>query len=141
MDFGIGLKQEEKMNLVILSGRLTQVPEIQESKNGTSYLWNAVAVRGRDKDDTTFVNITVFGKTAEFVEEYLDKGCRVVISGRLSVNDKGYTNVVVNSVEPIDWATDNEEDEEDEYDEEEYEDDDDEWEYEDEDDEWEEEEE
>lgn len=122
------------MNFVVVSGRLTQDPEVEESENGTLYLRNAVAVRGRTNDEVTFVNFVAFSKTAEFIEDYLAKGCRVIVTGRLSVNENKYTSIIVNNIEPIDWAMEDAEEEDEEYEDDEYE-------YEDEDEEWEEEEE
>ena len=85
------------MNKVILMGRLTRDPEVRYSQ-GDSQMAIAkfsLAVDRRYKkqgDETTadFFNCTAFGKQAEFVEKYLKKGTKVVVTGRIQ-NDN-YTN-------------------------------------------------
>jgi len=84
------------MNKVILMGRLTRDPEIRYSQNGNSMAIArfSVAVDRRFKregePDADFFNCTAFGKQAEFIERYLHKGTKIVLSGRIQ-NDN-YTN-------------------------------------------------
>ena len=84
------------MNKVILMGRLTRDPEVRYSQGAsqTSVARFSVAVDRRFKregePDADFFNCTAFGKTAEFVERYLHKGTKIVLSGRIQ-NDN-YTN-------------------------------------------------
>lgn len=82
------------MNKVILMGRLTKDPEISSSTSGTTFARYSLAVdRKYKKDgepDADFFNCTSFGKQAEFVEQYLHKGTKVVAVGRLQNNN--YTN-------------------------------------------------
>ena len=84
------------MNTVILMGRLTRDPEVRYSQGAsqTSVARFSVAVERRFKregePDAYFFNCTAFGKTAEFVERYLHKGTKIVLSGRIQ-NDN-YTN-------------------------------------------------
>lgn len=84
------------MNKVILMGRLTRDPEVRYSQgaNQTAVARFSVAVDRRFKrdgePDADFFNCTCFGKQAEFVERYLRKGVKVVLSGRIQ-NDN-YTN-------------------------------------------------
>ena len=84
------------MNKVILMGRLTRDPEVRYSQNATSTAIGrfSLAVDRRFKregqPDTDFFNCTAFGRTAEFVEKYLKKGTKVVVSG--SVQNDNYTN-------------------------------------------------
>ena len=85
------------MNKAILMGRLTRDPEVRYSQ-GDSQMAIArfsLAVDRRYKkqgDETTadFFNCTAFGKQGEFVEKYLKKGTKVVVTGRIQ-NDN-YTN-------------------------------------------------
>lgn len=84
------------MNKVILMGRLTRDPEVRYS-SGDQPLAIArfsIAVDRRFKrdgePDADFFNCTSFGKQGEFVERYLHKGTKVVVSGRIQ-NDN-YTN-------------------------------------------------
>ena len=84
------------MNKVILMGRLTRDPEVRYSQGATATAVArfSVAVDRRFKrdgePDADFFNCTCFGKQAEFVERYLHKGTKVVLTGRIQ-NDN-YTN-------------------------------------------------
>lgn len=82
------------MNKIILMGRLAKDPEISSSASGTTFARYSLAVDRKFKSDNgptaDFFNCTSFGKQAEFVERYLKKGTKVVISGRLENNN--YTN-------------------------------------------------
>ena len=84
------------MNKVIMMGRLTRDPEVRYSQgaNGTAVGRFSIAVDRRFKregqPDADFFNCTSFGKQAEFVERYLKKGTKVVISG--SVQNDNYTD-------------------------------------------------
>ena len=79
------------MNKIILMGRLTKDPEISSSTNGTTFARYSLAVDRRFKregdPDADFFNCTSFGKQAEFVEKYLKKGTKVVLTGRLQNNN------------------------------------------------------
>ena len=82
------------MNKVIMMGRLTREPEISSSASGTTFARFSIAVDRKFKKegepDADFFNCTSFGKQAEFVEKYLKKGTKIVVSGRLQNNN--YTN-------------------------------------------------
>ena len=85
------------MNKVILMGRLTRDPEVRYSNgdNATAIARFSIAVdrrfkRGNDGQDADFFNCTAFGKQGEFVEKYLKKGTKILLSGRIQ-NDN-YTN-------------------------------------------------
>ncbi len=84
------------MNKVILMGRLTRDPEVRYSQGAsqTAVARFSVAVDRRFKrdgePDADFFNCTAFGKQAEFVEKYLHKGTKILLSGRIQ-NDN-YTN-------------------------------------------------
>ena len=82
------------MNKVILMGRLTREPEVSSSASGTTFARFSIAVDRKFKKegdpDADFFNCTSFGKQAEFVERYLKKGTKIVVSGRLQNNN--YTN-------------------------------------------------
>ena len=77
------------MNKVILMGRLTRDPEVRYSQgqNSTAIAKFSLAVDRRFRRDgqpeADFFNCTCFGKQAEFVEKYLQKGTKVVASGRV----------------------------------------------------------
>lgn len=82
------------MNKVILMGRLCKDPEISSSTGGTTIARYSIAVDRKYKKegepDADFFNLVSFGKQAEFVEKYLHKGTKIVISGALQNNN--YTN-------------------------------------------------
>ncbi len=84
------------MNKVILMGRLTRDPEVRYSQGAsqTAVARFSIAVDRRFKregePDADFFNCTCFGKQAEFVERYLHKGTKIVLSGR--VQNDNYTN-------------------------------------------------
>ena len=76
-------------NRVILVGNLTRDPELRYISSGTAVSEIGLAVNDRVKrgdqwvDETTFVDITLWGRTAEVANEYLSKGSPVLIEGRL----------------------------------------------------------
>jgi single-strand DNA-binding protein len=76
-------------NRVILVGNLTRDPELRYIPSGTAVSDIGLAVNDRVKrgndwvDETTFVDITLWGRTAEVANEYLSKGSSVLIEGRL----------------------------------------------------------
>lgn len=91
------------MNNVILMGRLTRDPELQYSNNGTAFSKFSIAVpRDFKRDETDFINCLAFGKTAETIAEWLGKGRRIALQGRIqtgsyqnSNGDTVYTTEVV----------------------------------------------
>lgn len=84
------------MNKAIFMGRLTRDPEIRYSQgeNAIAVARFSIAVNRKykrgDDPDADFFNCVCFGKQAEFVEKYLYKGIKIVISGRVQNNN--YTN-------------------------------------------------
>lgn len=88
------MKGEETLNKVIMMGRLTRDPEVSSSTSGTTFARYSIAVDRKIKTEgqpeADFFTCTSFGKQAEFVEKYLKKGTKILITGRLQ-NDS-YTN-------------------------------------------------
>ena len=84
------------MNKAILVGRLTRDPEVRYSQgeNTTAVARYTIAVERRFKRDgeptADFIPCVVFGRSAEFVEQYFRQGMRVAISGRIQTGN--YTN-------------------------------------------------
>ena len=75
------------MNLVILTGRLTRDPELKFGQSGKAYSRFSLAVdRPFQKGEADFINCVVFGKTAELIGEYLRKGRKVGVQGRIQMN-------------------------------------------------------
>ncbi len=79
-------------NRVILVGNLTRDPELRYIPSGTAVTTIGLAVNDRVKrndqwvDETTFVDITLWSRTAEIANEYLSKGSSVLIEGRLKLD-------------------------------------------------------
>ncbi|MEM6328658.1 MAG: single-stranded DNA-binding protein [Planctomycetota bacterium] len=76
-------------NRVVLVGNLTRDPELRHIPSGAAVSEIGLAVNDRVKkadqwvDETTFVDITLWGRTAEVACEYLSKGSSILIEGRL----------------------------------------------------------
>ena len=79
-------------NLVILVGNLTRDVELKYTQNQLAIAKFGLAVNDRVKknnewvDEATFVDITLFGRTAEIANQYLSKGSSVLIEGRLKLD-------------------------------------------------------
>lgn len=101
------------MNNVVLIGRLTKDPELKYSQAGKAYCRFTVAVnRDFNKEEADFINCLAFGKTAETIAEWLGKGRRIALQGRIqtgsyqnSNGDTVYaTEVVADRFEFVDSA-------------------------------------
>ncbi len=80
-------------NRVILVGNLTRDIELRYTPGGTAVTDVGLAVNDRRKnqagewvEETTFVDVTLWGRTAEVASEYLSKGAPVLIEGRLRLD-------------------------------------------------------
>jgi single-strand DNA-binding protein len=80
-------------NKVILLGNLTRDPEVRYTPKGTAVAELGMAVNrvytaenGEKREETTFVDVTLWGRTAEIAGEYLKKGRPVFIEGRLQLD-------------------------------------------------------
>lgn len=80
-------------NKVILVGNLTRDPELRYTPKGTAIAKIGVAVNrvwtneaGEKKEEVTFVDVDVFGRTAENVGQYMRKGRPILIEGRLRLD-------------------------------------------------------
>ena len=74
------------MNSVNVIGRLTKPnePKQYNSQNGNGLmLKNTIAIKGKKKDESYFVDFTAWGKTAEYLAQYSNKGDKIAISGEL----------------------------------------------------------
>lgn len=90
------------MNKVILMGRLTRDPDVRYSAGGgdqqQAYARYTVAVDRRMRRDNNdpnaqtadFISCVAFGRSAQFAEQYLHKGTKVVVTGRIQTGK--YTN-------------------------------------------------
>jgi single-strand DNA-binding protein len=81
-------------NRVILVGNLTRDPEVKYTTGGTAVSEISLAVNrtwfdknaNERKEETTFVEVTLWGRQAEVAGEYLAKGRPVLIEGRLQLD-------------------------------------------------------
>ena len=100
------------MNNIILIGRLTKDPDLRYTQAGKAVCSFTLAVDrpySGDKKEADFINIIVWNKVGENCAQYLSKGRKVAVQGRLQIrnyeDDKGYkkyiTEVVANSVEVL----------------------------------------
>ena len=98
------------MNILSINGNLVKDMEVRQYGKGNIMATFTVANNERvgQNDVSTFINCVMFGeKRIEALQKYLVKGCKVLISGRLSIenyqddegNYKNYTSVVVNNLE------------------------------------------
>ena len=76
-------------NLAILEGRLVGDPEIRYTQNGTALCKFSIANNNdyyKDEElqkQVSFVDVTTWAKLAEQCNEYLKKGSRIIVNGRL----------------------------------------------------------
>ena len=82
-----------ELNKVLLIGNLTRDPEVRYLPSGTAVAEFDIAVNRRFKNregelqkETLFIRTASFGRTAEFCGEYLKKGRRVYVEGRLRLD-------------------------------------------------------
>ncbi|MDZ4658225.1 MAG: single-stranded DNA-binding protein [Bythopirellula sp.] len=79
-------------NRVVLMGNLTRDLELRYIGSGMAVADIGLAVNDRVKkndqwvDEATFVDVTLWGRTAEVANEYLSKGSSVLIEGRLKMD-------------------------------------------------------
>lgn len=72
------------INQVILMGRLTRDPETRTTPSGKTVTSFSLAVDRLGADDQAdFFDVTAWEKTGELVQQYLSKGRRVLVQGRL----------------------------------------------------------
>lgn len=107
-------------NKVVLVGNLTRDIELRYSTSGSAIGNSAIAVTrkfntqsGEKKEETCFVDISFFGRTAEIANQYLSKGSKILVEGRLKLDqwtDNNGTNrskhsIVVENMEMLGGTT------------------------------------
>ena len=77
-------------NKVVLVGNLTKDIELKYLPSGSAVATSSVATShkyksasGEQKDEVCFLDFTIFGKTGEIANQYLKKGSKVLLEGRL----------------------------------------------------------
>jgi len=80
-------------NKIILAGNLTRDIEIRYTQGGSAIGNTAIATTrkfksqtGEQKEEVLFVDLTFFGRTAEIANQYLRKGSKVLVDGRLKLD-------------------------------------------------------
>lgn len=99
------------LNVVAIMGRMVKDPELKTTNSGKSVCSFRIANDSGYKDasgqsQTNWLDVTAWGKTAEFVCKYFPKGALIAIEGRLqsrnyqdkSGNNRNAVEVVVNNV-------------------------------------------
>ena len=103
------------MNNIILIGRLTKDPELRYTPNGKAVCSFTLAVDrpySGEKKEADFINIVVWNKVGENCAQYLSKGRKAAVQGRLQIRSyednngqrRYVTEVVANSVEFLEWG-------------------------------------
>ena len=87
------------MNRTILTGRCVANMELVGRERNVGKV--SIAVNGFNKEDTNFIPITCFGKTAENGAKYIYKGMLIAVEGRISQNSYEKDGKTYNSIEVI----------------------------------------
>lgn len=81
------------LNKVMLIGNLTRNPEVRYTPKGTAVTDLGLAInrtwsndQGQKQEETTFVDVTFWGRQAEVLQQYLSKGRGVYVEGRLQMD-------------------------------------------------------
>lgn len=82
------------VNKVLVAGRLTRDPELKYTGSGVALCKLGLAVSrvyktkdGEKKEETAFINVTVWDKYAEYIGQNVKKGRPVIVEGRLISNE------------------------------------------------------
>jgi len=107
-------------NQITLVGNLTRDIELRYTQGGAGIANTAIATshkytsNGEKKEETCFVDITAFGKTGEIMNQYLRKGSKVLIVGRLKLEQwekdgqkRSKHSVIVETMKMLDSKSDN----------------------------------
>lgn len=105
------------LNKVMFAGHLTRDPELKKTTSGLSICEFGLAASRKNKaksgeirEEVCFVEVTVFGKTADAVLKYVSKGSNIYIDGRLVLdqwqdrndgNNRSKLKIVAESVQFI----------------------------------------
>ncbi len=88
------------INQTILAGWITNDIRLYRTESGKEYVRGAVTVQRnyKNKDtgkaDTDIINFTAFNSTARFLDEWVGKGDRVVVKGRLQSSNYKIKQVI-----------------------------------------------
>ena len=80
------------INMVTVVGRLTKDPELKYTNSGTAVAKYSIAVNRKKRngdnweDEVSYFDVVVWGKQGEAIQQYLNKGKQIAISGELRQN-------------------------------------------------------
>ena len=109
-------------NKIIMIGNLTRDIELKYLPSGTAVANTAIASNrryknkmGEQQDETCFIDVVFFGRTAEIVNQYLRKGSKVLVEGRLKLDQWSDQNgqkrskhsITVENMQMLDSKSDN----------------------------------
>lgn len=111
-------------NKIVLAGNLTRDIELRYAQSGTAIAKTAIATsrkftsNGEKKEEVCFVDITFFGRSGEVANQYLRKGSKILVEGRLNfeqwVDQNGQKrskhSVIVETMQMLDSKGDNQND-------------------------------
>lgn len=109
-------------NNIVLVGNLTRDIELIYTNGGTAIAKTAIATtrkftsNGEKKEEVCFIDITFFGRSAEVANQYLQKGSKILVNGRLNFEQwqdqqgqkRSKHNVIVEVMQMLDSKPQNE---------------------------------
>ena len=97
-------------NVTILTGRITKDLELKQAGQTTVTNFSLAVDNPFKKDDVSFFDVVAFGKTAELLNNYCNKGSKILVEGNLKQDrftdkegkNRSVVRVVANRVEFLD---------------------------------------
>lgn len=99
-------------NKIMILGNLTKNIELKYASNGLAIANSSLASnrRYKDKEEVMYIDITLFGRSAEIANQYLCKGSKIFIEGRLQLEQwsdkqgqrKSKHSVIVETIQMLD---------------------------------------
>jgi single-strand DNA-binding protein len=73
----------QDINSVVVLGRLTRDAESKETPSGHNLLNFSIASNGRNDDQVSFFDVTLWGKLGPAISQWMTKGKQIIVKGRL----------------------------------------------------------
>lgn len=96
------------VNKIILVGNVGQDPDVQETANGTKVVHISLATNRRtssngeeQKERTDWHRLTLWNRLAQFTEDYVTKGDRVYVEGRLEYDSYERDGVTIPTADVV----------------------------------------
>ena len=107
-------------NKVVMVGNLTRDIELRYAQSGSAIANTAIATtrkftqNGEKKEEVCFIDITFFGRSAEVANQYLRKGSKILVEGRLNFDQwqaqdgskRSKHSVIVETMQMLDSKSD-----------------------------------